>query len=75
MNILYLDWNCFGGQQMISAFEKLGHTVNRFSHKDFKLSASNDFMDAANEFCKDKSFDFCFSFNYYPLMSRFCHEI
>ncbi len=59
---------------MMQAFSDLGYGVVRFFHKDFKLDSSEDFLNAAEEACKGKQLDFCFSLNYFPIMAVFCHN-
>jgi spore maturation protein CgeB len=76
MHILYLDWPCFGGLDMLFMFEQRGYRVTKFSHPDYLQRVSDSFMKAADEVFaqSDADFDFCFSYNYYPLMARVCKE-
>jgi spore maturation protein CgeB len=76
MHILYLDWPCFGGQNVLFMFEQRGWRVTKFSHPDYLLRVSDSFIKAADEVFaqSDADFDFCFSYNYFPLMARVCKE-
>jgi spore maturation protein CgeB len=75
MHILYLDWPCFGQVYVLSLFEQRGYKVTKFAHPDYPLRTSYAFMQAAEEvFARsEEDFDFCFSYNYFPLMARVCH--
>ena len=64
MNILYLDWPCFGYIDILFTFEHtLKHNVTRFFHEDYQQRESNSFMDAFDKVYETKHFDFCFSYN------------
>ena len=75
MNILFLDWGAFGKEPAIKAFEEIGHRVFRFSHKDYLERRSDSFVNDFNTFIKKNSIDFCFSFNFYPILAECCKEI
>ncbi len=74
MNILFLDWKCFGKEGTIAAMKELGHTVFLFSHPDFRERKSEAFLSAFRTFIKAHRIDFCFSYNYYPVLAIACHE-
>ncbi len=74
MNILFLDWPCFGRKDVLDFFSKRHDTVKLFSHPDYDLRASDSFAEKANEILSNELFDFCFSYNYFPLMARVCNE-
>ncbi len=75
MHILYLDWPCFGQDEMLRTFQYLGHTYSAFSHPDYKERISDDFLKEAEAFAKSEDFDFCFSYNFFPLMAEVCHKL
>ena len=75
MNVLYLDWPCFNSADILCLFYERHYHVVKFFHKDYLLHASDAFMQAAHAVLdSNDSFDFCFSFNYYPLMAQVCHD-
>ena len=75
MNILYLDWPCFGYIDILFTFEHtLKHNVTRFFHEDYQQRESNSFMDAFDKVYETKHFDFCFSYNFYPALAECCHR-
>jgi len=50
MNILYLDWPCFGYIDILFTFEHtLKHNVTRFFHEDYQQRESKAFMDAVDK--------------------------
>lgn len=74
MNILYLDWPCFGKIDVLFTLEQMGHTVTMFFHEDYIERKSKAFDDYFDSFMEGKSFDFCFSYNYYALVSQNCKK-
>lgn len=70
MDILFLDWDCFGKTDAIATFTQMGYTVHLFSHPDFNCRVSTDFHTSFDAFISQCDFDFCFSFNYSALLSE-----
>ena len=75
MNILYLDWPCFGHIDITFTFEHvMKHHVTRFFHEDYQERESDAFMQEFDKTCENTTFDFCFSYNFYPLVAECCHR-
>jgi len=74
MRILYLDWPCFGKADTLSTLQQFGHEVISFMHKDYQARHSQDFDSYFENFIGDTHFDGCFSFNFYPLVSKNCQK-
>lgn len=75
MNILYLDWPCFGHIDAVFTFEHImKHHVTRFFHKDYQERESAEFMKKFDNIVYEKTFDICFSYNYYPILAECCHR-
>lgn len=74
MNILFLDWGCFGKEPAIKALRELGHSVFMFTHADYLERHSDTFADDFNKFICEHNIDFCFSFNFYPLLAISCSD-
>ena len=74
MNLLFLDWGCFGKIDAIMTFEAMGFKVFKFAHPDYLERRSPDFIEKCTTFIKDNNISFCFSFNFYPLLAQVCHE-
>lgn len=75
MNILYLDWPCFGHIDIVFTFEHIMHyQVTKFFHKDYIERESDDFLCAFDLALENQQFDFCFSYNFYPLVAEGCHK-
>src|SRR5574344_1445474 len=75
MNILFLDWECFGKVDSLFTLEhELRHKVTKFFHKDYQLFSSSSFDQYFDELVKDKNFDICFSFNFFPVLSNNCQR-
>ena len=75
MNILFLDWGCFGKIDAIMTFEAMGFKVLKFAHPDYSERKSPDFIEKCTSFIKDNNISFCYSFNFYPLLAHVCHEV
>ncbi|MEY8392136.1 hypothetical protein D3Z36_10110 [Lachnospiraceae bacterium] len=72
MNVLFIDWPCFGRSDAISTLKKMGYKPTIFSHEDYQERISPTFDKAFDEAVKTTKFKFCFSFNYYPVVSEGC---
>lgn len=74
MNILYLDWPCFGEHYILHAFKEAGYNVIIFSHPDYQSRNSLEFENSFTDCLTRHSIDFCFSFNYFHLLACCCHK-
>lgn len=72
MNVLFIDWPCFGKANAIFTLEQMGYRLTLFSHKDYQERLSFDFDTEFDTVVKNKKFKFCFSFNFYPLVAEGC---
>ena len=72
MNVLFIDWACFGKIDAIFILEQMGYKLTMFSHKDYQERVSAEFDKAFDEAVKDQKFKFCFSFNFYPVVAEGC---
>ena len=72
MRILFLDSPAFAKQDMIDAFTACGITCDLFFHEAYNdrqnVSYEQKFDAAVSRF----SYDFVFSFNYFPILSNCC---
>jgi|UniRef100_UPI004025B51C spore maturation protein CgeB len=74
MNILFLDWPCFGRTDFLNFFSERHDSVTLFSHADYELRKSDSFLAALYSVLENQQFDFCFSYNFFPLMATACHK-
>lgn len=72
MNILFLDWPCFGRTHALEAWKSLGYHILLFSHKDYQSFRSESFLEAFSEAAAGVDIEFCFSFNYFPVFAEAC---
>ena len=72
MDILFIDWGCFGKADTVFTLEQMGYRLTMFSHKKYQERISTEYNDAFSEIVKNKTFAFCFSFNFYPVVSENC---
>ena len=63
MNVLFIDWACFGKVDAIFTLEQMGYKLTMFSHKAYQERISAEFDRAFDEAVKRKKFKFCLSFN------------
>ncbi len=74
MNVLYLDWPCFKGEDLCYTLTNHFHfQVIRFSHPDYRERMSEDFISAFHEMLLKQPIDFCISYNFYPLLAEAAH--
>lgn len=69
MNILFLDWGCFGKADAVFTLEQQGHTVFFFKHPDYQQRISQNFQTAFDAFIEENRIELCFSFNFFPVLS------
>ena len=74
MNILFLDWPCFGRTDFLNFFSERHDSVTLFSHADYELRKSDSFLAALYSVLENQQFDFCFSYNFFPLMATACYK-
>lgn len=74
MNILFLDWPCFGRTDFLNFFSERHDSVTLFSHADYELRKSDSFLAALYSVLENQQFNFCFSYNFFPLMATACYK-
>ena len=75
MNVLYLDWPCFGVVDCILTLEKtFSCRLTKFFHEDYLERQSISFDEAFDRAVQGQRFDFAFSYNFYPLFAEGCHR-
>ena len=74
MNILFLDWPCFGRTDFLNFFSERHDSVTLFSHADYELRKSDSFLATLYSVLENQQFDFCFSYNFFPLMATACYK-
>ena len=74
MDVLFIDWPCFGRANAILALEQMGYRLTMFSHKDYQERLSHDFEEEFQKALSKRDFKFCFSFNFYPLAAEGCKK-
>lgn len=73
MNVVYVDWNCFGGKDILSAMYKMGYqlTVVELSEKA-RQGEDEEFTARLVTHIRQSSAGLVVSFNYYPSASEAC---
>lgn len=75
MNILFIDWNSFGNEDMVYCLKKLGYKPDFFPIPE---NASTRYNPPLEEALSNKlttvSYQFVFSFNYFPVVSNACQN-
>lgn len=69
MNILFLDWGCFGKVDVVFTLEQQGHKMFFFEHADYLQRISSDFEKEFDAFVEENQIELCFSFNFFPVLS------
>ena len=74
MNVLFIDWPCFGKEDAISSLKQLGYDITLFLHKDYQEQISPAYNKAFQKMIAKKTYRFCFSFNFYPVVAENCRQ-
>ena len=74
MKILFFDSPAFAKQDMIDAFEDMNIACDLFFHEEYNDRQSTAFSAAFDVALQKASYDFVFSFNYYPILSSCCQR-
>ncbi len=72
MNVLFIDWSCFGKADAVFTLEQMGYKLTMFFHDGFQERVSLAFDQAFEDAVSDTDFRFCFSFNFYPVVAENC---
>ncbi len=73
--VLYIDWNCYGGEDMKTELLRYGMELSSFSFSP--KTNRNDLAFEAELSSSIRSFcpQFVFSFNYFPVISKVCNAL
>ena len=74
MKILFLDSPAFAKLDMMDAFHQCGISTDLFMHEDYRERNSTSYEVAFDAAVEQESYDFVFSFNYFPILARCCHN-
>lgn len=74
MNILLMRWNGLGHEDITEAFEKLGHNVTLHPFSDKELHKDEKIETGIKEAAVKCNADIIFSFNYFPIIAKVCHD-
>lgn len=74
MKILFLDSPAFAKQDILDAFLSCGIQYDLFFHTDYHERQSPDFEKSFFDAWEKDTYDFVFSFNYFPIISRCCQN-
>lgn len=74
MKILYLEWNSFCNEGMKGCLVAEGHEVILCSFADGIRTKQEEAMNILTPYLENGTYDFVFSFNYFPVVSNICKE-
>lgn len=60
--------------RLFKFFSERHDSVTLFSHADYELRKSDSFLAALYSVLENQQFDFCFSYNFFPLMATACYK-
>lgn len=74
MRVLWMDWDSFGREGIRNEFERRGYEVERFVvNRVENMRLNQEYAEKMIRFMAGKSFDFVFSYNYFPVISLACN--
>ena len=74
MKILFLDSPAFAKKDMLEAFHNCEIETDLFMHEDYNVRKSAAYDAAFDAAVEGTSYDFVFSFNYYPILAVCAHR-
>lgn len=73
MNVLYLDWKSLANNHILNAFKRKDYSVEIFDFSKYKdVKISEEGTSILVEKLLSRKYDFCFSFNYFPIAAIAC---
>ena len=75
MNILIYEHKHYGIEEITKSFEKLSYRIDKFTDEMKDNLYDNIFSNSLSERLKTKSYEFVFSFNFYPIISNLCEKV
>lgn len=72
MKILMMEWDSFGTEDIVSAFQEMGHSVKRVPFARKELRFEEKAVNGITKEIREYSPDFVFTFNYFPIISHAC---
>ena len=76
MKIVYVNWKCFGAQDIVTALFRLGHEVNIVELSDMaQVEIDDEFVDELCNKIRLHNTELVISFNYYPSISLACMKM
>ena len=75
MNIVYVNWNCFGSDDLVHVLYDMGHKVyvTQLSEK-CRTDMDVEFEAKLENIIKEQKSDLVLTFNYYPSISVACQN-
>lgn len=75
MNILFLDWNCYGKEDIIDTFKALNHNIDIMKlDLTTHVNIDYEFHERLIEAVKIKNYELVFTLNFYPTVSSACSQ-
>lgn len=73
--ILYMDWNCYGGQDMKLALQRCGAVLSYYPFSPRTDRNDAVFEEDFGNAIRSVSPQYVFSFNYFPVISKVCNAL
>lgn len=74
MNILIINSNSFGYDDIIFLFKKMGHNVFTYDHPDISMHKNDTVFSELDHIIKKQDISLVFSYNYFPIVSYVLKE-
>lgn len=75
MNVLMLEWNSFGNEDIKEAFTVCGHTVSSVFFDQKSVLYDDKVKDILRPEIEKNKPDFVFGFNYFPPVASLCNDL
>jgi len=75
LNVLYVNWKCFGASDIVYALERLGLTVYKIEISDNSHERIDwIFIEELGKIIEKYKIEFLISFNFFPTLSEACYK-
>ena len=74
MRILIYEYKHFGIEDIVSAFVKYGYKIDKITGEIKDSGSDKQFENRLEDKLNQGQYDFVFSFNYYPVISKVCQK-
>lgn len=74
MNVLLLEWDAYGNEDILESYRTLGHHVTIFPFNAKEYRSDSGYESSLLKEIQKCSPDYIFTFNHYPIVAKVCNQ-